>query len=401
MKHTTLRIIDWTLAVVLLLGLWHYNHSVVITVIAAVVFMIAMSNHKKNLRMNGNYLYNLFALKENNNRIYAFDYLRVLAVVFVILTHAIKLDLADGLIVDANRAQIFSCFQVFFLSCNLIYVMLSGALLMPYREESLGHFFKRRFARVLIPMIIYYAFYMWITREIVEFSWGALWTVCVNFLIGNIPKLPHFGMIYIIVCTYLMIPFLRYMVKDMPYKTLTGLVLMIVVFSGLELILPAFTGVSLMFTFELASWAGVTLIGYWLTRPETKKYYRNLIVLGLAAVAVMVWMVYNRDDYITLTTNISPIMECISMGIFALFMMGRNLLNHAGWLVRIISKYSYSMILVHWWALLWITRGILGIQVDSYYGVGVVFSLIVTIAVSLVVAFVVDHMVVDAFTQSK
>ena len=45
------------------------------------------------------------------------------------------------------------------LSCNLLFMMLSGALLLGGREESVLQFYSRRFVRVLIPCFAYYLLY--------------------------------------------------------------------------------------------------------------------------------------------------------------------------------------------------------------------------------------------------
>ena len=67
--------------------------------------------------------------------------------------------------------------------------------------------------------------------------------------------------------------------------------------------------------------------------------------------------------------------------------------------MNILSKYSYSLILIHWWSLHWITRGRLGIQVMQYHGGGLVLSLLVTLFVSLLAAVCIDNFVMVFMEQ--
>ena len=81
--------------------------------------------------------------------------MRVLAAVLVVLAHACSpmVDLADA---DWKRLLLVGGLTLG-LSCNVIYVMLSGALLLNSRkEESVGSFYIRRASKVIIPLIAYY-----------------------------------------------------------------------------------------------------------------------------------------------------------------------------------------------------------------------------------------------------
>lgn len=68
--------------------------------------------------------------------------------------------------------------------------------------------------------------------------------------------------------------------------------------------------------------------------------------------------------------------------------------NIGNLLLRVLSKYSYSLILVHWWALHWIVRGKLDIHIGQYGGMGLIPETFITLTVSLLISFLIDNLVV-------
>jgi len=86
-------------------------------------------------------------------RIAQLDHLRVIAVSGVILTHVIQVDLESYKAPALYGANIL---WVLTLAANVIYVMLSGALLYRPKKESLRKFYLRRFSAVVVPLSMYY-----------------------------------------------------------------------------------------------------------------------------------------------------------------------------------------------------------------------------------------------------
>ena len=69
------------------------------------------------------------------------DVLRVIATVFVICVHTVALAKTTA----APGTLLFRVLEVFnytFLSCNLFFVMISGALLLPVKESGAGIFLR-------------------------------------------------------------------------------------------------------------------------------------------------------------------------------------------------------------------------------------------------------------------
>ena len=97
-------------------------------------------------------------LSKGGRQVYIDD-LRVIATVFVIGVHTVSLA-ATMTEYGSIPFRVLTIFNFIFLSCNLLFVMLSGALLLPVKNESIGSFFRKRFTKVAIPLVVYYILYI-------------------------------------------------------------------------------------------------------------------------------------------------------------------------------------------------------------------------------------------------
>lgn len=244
-------------------------------------------------------------------------------------------------------------------------------------------------------MAVYFVFYLWQNRELDLISWETIKSIFVRLCQGETPESPHYWLMYTLLSVYIVIPFFRYMFKDMSYRRVTAVTIIELVLMTLNLFSPIKFKVSSF----LGSWEGVAIIGYWVTRPETKKYYRMLIGLGVAAFVLMAVFIGCDLDYRTLCCNASPVMTLISTGTFATVFLGHKFFHKGNVVLKILSKYSYSLILIHWWTLHWITRGRYDIQVLQHHGLGLFLSLGVTLLVSLIAAILIDNYVLTFVQQ--
>lgn len=355
-----------------------------------VIFVVAVFIHLYNSSKKDNYLKSVIGIDQTEHRDYKYDWLRLLAVLMVIATHAIQTDMSMGLVNGPKKAFVLTVVYILCLSCNVIYVMLSGALLLTYREESISNFYLKRITKVVWPMLVYYFFYLWQNLELTDISWSSIGGNLKNFFSGVTPESPHYWLIYAILSIYIVVPFLRFMFRDMPYKILTAFVIIAVIFMGITLFSPIPINIGSF----MSSWTGVAVIGYWVTRLETRKYDKTLILFGLGAFATLVILCKVGANVLSLCCNCSPISVLISIAFFSLVYIGENIFGRGNIPLKILSKYSYSIILIHWWSLHWITRGWLNIQIMQYHGGGLFLSIVVTLFVSLIFAICIDNFIV-------
>ena len=56
--------------------------------------------------------------------------------------------------------KLLSAGDLLLLTCNPIFLMISGALLVKDRQESLASFYKKRLGKIVVPLAVCYLFYM-------------------------------------------------------------------------------------------------------------------------------------------------------------------------------------------------------------------------------------------------
>lgn len=103
-------------------------------------------------------------LKQKNKRIAYLDLLKVIAIFLVLANHCV-----DN-VTPAERAEPWynlwgSFYNTFSRPCVPIFMMVTGALLLP-TQQSMGDFYKKRIPRVLIPFVIWsilYCLFPWVT----------------------------------------------------------------------------------------------------------------------------------------------------------------------------------------------------------------------------------------------
>lgn len=161
---------------------------------------------------------------ENNsqNRIVYFDVLNILACICVVFLHM------NGIVHIYSNSRAWKTALVFEVICYWavpVFIMLSGATLLKYRERyDTKTFFKKRFIKILIPWIVW-SFVIYVNNNkninIVQFA--------KDFCYCRIEAIYWF--FPLILYLYCLIPILSLLLKER--KLLWGIVIFIFIFSGI------------------------------------------------------------------------------------------------------------------------------------------------------------------------
>ncbi len=343
--------------------------------------------------------YVLFGSKPKKDRAVYFDYMRVLAAVLVILAHACSpmVELADA----GWKRFVLVCGLSLGLCCNLIYVMLSGALLLnaDADRETVGSFYVKRASRVIIPLVAYYLLLLSLNHE-VSFLPPKNIAASLKRVVTGAPDVgPHLWLIYTIIALYFVTPFFRVMAQKLSDRQLSSLAAVIIVLNMLTTYLPLF-GMTFGAASFLAGWEGVFLIGYILTRWDKKGISGRLeaAIMSAAVIsyAIMVVVVFVDTSKMNYVYNSAPTMVLTSCGIFLLFLKSKNwFADKSNRAVRLLSKYSYSIILIHWYALFVVVQGKLHVTALRFGCIGgIAATVVLTLAVCLIMAIIFDNTVV-------
>lgn len=139
-----INIIYWIIiAIITILSLNSVGYVAVNWYIATPIIILGCTISIINTVLKDEYTKHTLALtKTSRNPVY--DYIRTLAVILVIFVHTISWDLSlatdlagTGLYTSLNRLRWWS------LMCNMLFILISGALLLPYKEEKILTFYKK------------------------------------------------------------------------------------------------------------------------------------------------------------------------------------------------------------------------------------------------------------------
>ena len=278
------------------------------------------------------------------------DYLRILAAILVILAHACSpmVDLADA----SWKRLVLVCGLSIGLCCNLIYVMLSGTLLLSSKkEEKVSAFYLRRASKVIIPLVAYYMLLLVLGNEVSLLPPENIGAAFKRIMTGAPDVGPHLWLIYTIIALYFVTPFFRVMVQNLSAKMLFALAAVILVLNALTIYLPLF-GMSFGATSFLAGWEGVFLLGYIMTRKECREHDNKIIGVGLIALVITIGVVFLDSTKMNYVYNNALTLILVSCAIYAVFLKFQDKFEgKSNLIVRMCSKYSYAIILIHWYAL--------------------------------------------------
>ena len=182
-------------------------------------------------------------------------------------------------------------------------------------------------------------------------------------------------------------------------RLLGALAAVILVLNTLTMYLPLF-GMAFGASTFLAGWEGVFLLGYILTRQgrraDAPRRTRWILPAAAGSYLVMAAVVFMDSAKMNLVYGSTPPIVLASSGIFVLFLKYKNWFqDKSNLLVRMCSKYSYSIILIHWYALFVVVQGKLHITALRFgcFG-GIAASVAATFAVCLGMALLFDNTVV-------
>lgn len=389
------------------------TREIKLILLMAVITVTALALHHGRRRKQGlsltAYGRELLGIQEEKaGRKQYMDLLRFLAVVLVIVVHSMGpawaslVEYENGLVAEGRlpggeQAVLLRLLQIvtrsadsLALVCNLLFVMISGALLLPYREERPGEFYVKRFSRVLIPLAAYYLFYL-ITYKYVFFNPSSLWNGLKIIISGPNDAVPHFWLAYLLLGLYIAVPFQRWMMKDLPDFIVEGMA--VVVFAGSVFRVGLYVmGCPLPFSSILFSWEGIFFFGYFLTLPCSRKYDGPLLVGGAVSALIIGYLFCRDENAAAYASNYSPLMILFASAVFVWFRNkeekgGRKLSGIFRILVQMGNKYSFSILLIHWFILFVVLEGHLKISAMMFGAYGVLLAVLVQILATLLAGF--------------
>jgi surface polysaccharide O-acyltransferase-like enzyme len=290
------------------------------------------------------------------NKTFWYDNLRVIATIGVIFIHVSSDYVPNSGNISAYNFWIGNLYDSASRISVPIFVMLSGALLLP-KEYEIGVFLKKRLVRLIIPFLFWSLIYIansiyssFQDENSMNFV-DILKTVFVNLRDGSSR---HFWYIYMIIGLYLFIPVVGKWIRNSSEKEMRYfLIVWIVVlffdqpyFSKFrpDIDMTYFTG-----------YLGYLVLGYYLTvnsfgsKKQSDWFAGVILIVGYSTTVLGTYFVQQQtNEYVsTFYEPLSPNIMLFASGLF-LLLKNKELKNKL--MIRIrdfISKYSYGIFLVH------------------------------------------------------
>lgn len=279
------------------------------------------------------------------------SYLRVIATVFVILIHA-STGFLNNFNPDSfnwNYANIINSFT----RCAVpIFVMLSGALLLPKSEETLV-FYKKRVTKLLLPFgfwtIIYTIYYFYKYTKFERLSQSQILEIIQDKVLHGANA--HLWYLYMILGIYLAIPYLQKLLKQLSIKEIEYFLII----WGISMIIMNKRFYSNVPKFDLtffSGYIGYLILGYYLSVKDfrSNKFIHLLIyIIGGIITAIGTYLLsaevkkYDPMFYYYLFPT-------TAFCAFFLFTTAKKYFskktNLPKW-IQVIDQYSFGIYLVH------------------------------------------------------
>lgn len=332
-----------------------------------------------------------------------YDYLRTLAVLAIIMVHAIPAE-------TRNFSQwLFSAaLTPVLLSFVGIYFMLSGLFLLKSGTEDISKFYWNRLQNIFVPFACYSGIYYWYYKMylgIERLSWlEHLKAFITELFTGTIPMASHMWFMYVIMALYLCTPFLSRMLKAMSDKELKVFLGLMITVQILCTYLPSLgldVGGSLQYMI-FKGWLIYFVLGYAWKRLNGKGSYLPFALMGIGGFFITIIQKLVTPSFTPGIHDLAPTMMAMSLAIFLFFEFYGNVKVPV--LVKIIdfiSRHSYSVYLIHYLVLGQFARGMVEKTfIRNYYVPKILCETMLTFLISLLAAWIIDGTIIKCFKKA-
>lgn len=322
--------------------------------------------------------------------------LRVIATISVIILHVSAELLLSSFTNPPNVSwSVANLYDSLVRYCVPVFVMITGALMLP-QEIELTVFFQKRFKRVLIPFLFWSLIYiansflsdLHVGKTFTPLS--AMKTICNDFLFG---ASYHLWYIYMLIGLYLFIPILSKWIRNCSEKEI---IYFLIVWAFTVTIgrISHFANIRPLY---FTGYIGYLVLGYYLANKSFKQtqkkmvlYALSLIVIGCLSTAGLTYMASVKKGvfYEEFYNNFNPNVMMVAIGVFLLFKFKTPVRNKP--LLKVsatIDQYSYGIYLVHVLVLLYLNKlGINGRFIHPI--VGIPITSIICLGFSTLIVYV-------------
>jgi len=218
------------------------------------------------------------------NRIIWIDLIRVCAMFFVVFLHSAAPILYKIGKIDFSYWMIGNIYDSMVRMAVPLFFMVSGVLLLNQKEEPLLVFFKKRFLKVVIPLIAWSFIYIIFKKYGLHQNVNILKDMIASF---NRPEYYHLWFLYTIIGIYLILPILKIFIKNASQNIQIYFILLWILSVSVIPFINHFTGLHIKsYMPMMAGYIGYLVLGYQLAKIKiTKKiFYIGMLFIILSTI---------------------------------------------------------------------------------------------------------------------
>lgn len=236
-----------------------------------------------------------------------------------------------------------------------LFFMVSGVLLLNSKEESLTIFFKKRFLKVVIPLIAWSLIYIIFRKYELHQDINIFKQFIYSF---NGKVYYHLWFLYTILGIYLFLPILKVFIKNSSQSLQIYFLVLWAISVSLIPLINTFSGLYIKsYMPMMAGYMGYLVLGYQLGKIKiTKKIFYIGLFFMIISTCITIFGTYyfseKADKFISFSYNylgISILIQAISSFIFLKY-IGENIFNLSIKILRLItilSISSFGIYLIH------------------------------------------------------
>jgi surface polysaccharide O-acyltransferase-like enzyme len=301
-------------------------------------------------------------LEHPNKNIYWLDYLRVLATFAVILWHVSGINVTNEIILGQYAWQVGLVFNSSMRWAVMIFVMISGVLLLG-KEIDLIPFLKKRLSRIILPFLFWsviYSVHLYCNDGLYN-NLNIISTVASYYKVICSNAAFHLWYVYFFIGLTLFTPIINRWIMHAPTREIKYF--LIIWFTSLLFLQPYIKAwVPLIDLSFFSSYLGFYVLGYYLNRLTININTKQKMGLAICLVILLVLsfiltqhLSIQAGKYIeTFNHWTSWNIILIAVSIFLLCMHTTPRLNLLNKSMRLLSKYSYGIYLSHIFVLTYI-----------------------------------------------
>ncbi|WP_097033683.1 acyltransferase [Clostridium tertium] len=327
-----------------------------------------------------------------SSRIYSFDVLRAISTIAIIAIHV-----SDGVFLGTGDFSFQWWYGIIIQGVVRIalpiFFMLSGALILNGKDEDIISFYKKRVIRVIVPLFVYSAIYL----IVYNYKWSIFYNYNIIKSVLDIIKGPvfyHLWFVYSIIGIYIVAPFIKIMIKNLSDRLLTFLILTIIIIRIGQTYLPIFDLYLGINNIIFDNWILYFILGYFLSKKYVIEKRKFIYLLGIISYIMTIIILRFIPKANSNIYDFAPTMICMSSAVFLLFNNTIKCVKENRY-IKLISKYSYSIYLIHAFVLAYIVSDKLGIGALTINPViGVIITVSITLIISIFIVLIIDNTII-------